>query len=91
MPKQARPKYEAGEPMSLEQAKQARQGQILYSRYSNNADGTPRRWKVTSVKTWKRHPEFVEVRIQHGLYDHARLHQGILHELSTEQREVPCK
>lgn len=91
MPKQARQKCEAGEPMTLEQAKQARKGQILYSRYDHNADGTPVRRKVTSVKTWKTRPAEVRLNAQYGMYEHCSFSEYDLHMLSTEQREVPCK
>lgn len=88
MPKQARPKYEAGDPMTLEQAKQASKGQILYSRFDHNADGTPVRWKVTSIKTWKTRPNEVQINAQYGMYEHCSFNEYGLYMLSTEQREV---
>jgi hypothetical protein len=37
-----------------------------------NADGTPMRARVTSVKTWKTRPGEVIVNVKHGLYDYAQ-------------------
>ena len=55
--------------ITLEQAKSLKYGDILYQVNANNADGTPRRWKVNGQpKTWKRSPERVQVPVKHGLY-----------------------
>ena len=48
------------------------QGTYIYDSSSTNADGTPCRWLVTSVKTWKRDPDRYEVRLKHGLHIFAR-------------------
>ncbi len=60
--------------ITLEQAKGLRQGQTLYHVSHRNADGTPQRWKVTSVKTWKRNPSKVQVGLKYRLryYDTMR-------------------
>lgn len=65
--------------ITLDQAKKLAQGQITYHATQRNADGTPARWKVTSVKTWVRQPERVEVRLRYGLYTHDFATQDDLH------------
>ena len=57
--------------MTLQDAKNLKAGDYIHHVTKKNADGTPMRAKVTSIKTWKRSPERVEVRCKHGLYDYA--------------------
>jgi len=57
--------------MTLSEAKALRNGDMIHHVSRKNADGTPMRAKVTSVKTWKREPEAVEVHVKHGMYDYA--------------------
>ena len=55
--------------ITLEQAKALKHGQVLHEPHHNNADGTPRRWRVNGkVKTWVRSPERVSIPIKYGLY-----------------------
>jgi len=42
-------------------------GQILYCSRFHNADGTPYRYKITSIKLWKRTPEAFEIRLKRGI------------------------
>lgn len=72
--------------MNLEQAKNLRQGQMVYHVTKKNADGTPMRARVTSIKTWKRSPERIEVRVKHGLYDYATFTQNELDQLTTNNK-----
>ena len=58
--------------MDLQKAKGLKAGEYVHRPDRLNADGTPMRAKVTSVKTWKRSPDRVEVRIKRGLYEYAR-------------------
>jgi len=74
--------------MNLEQAKQLRNGQTVYHTVKKNADGTPMRAKVTSVKTWKRSTDRVEVGLKHGLYDYAKYDEHEIQYLTTEFKEV---
>lgn len=61
------------EALTIEQAKTLKAGTILNNdNYQPNADGTPRRFKVTSVKTWKRDSGRIEIRVSRGLYEHYR-------------------
>jgi len=41
-----------------------------------NADNTPARFKVTSVKTWKRDNQRIEIRVQRGLYEYYRWNES---------------
>jgi hypothetical protein len=57
--------------ITLEEAKKLKPGTVLnHSNAEKNADGTPARFKVTSVKTWKRNPDRIEVHLKRGLYEH---------------------
>lgn len=57
--------------LTIEQAKTLKRGTILnHSDARKNTDGTPARFKVTSVKTWKRDAGRIEIRVQRGLYEH---------------------
>lgn len=57
--------------LTLEKAKTLKCGTILnHSNAKPNADGTPARFKVTSVKTWKRDAGRIEIRVQRGMYEH---------------------
>lgn len=69
--------------MNLQQAKMLKQGQMVYHTWKKNADGSPMRAKVTSVKVWKRSPERVEVRVKHGLYDYAVFDENSLQEITV--------
>lgn len=57
--------------LTFEQAKLLKPGTILNNdNYPTNSDGTPARFKVTSVKTWKRDADRIQIRVQRGLYEH---------------------
>jgi hypothetical protein len=78
--------------LSLEDMKHLRKGAILNcldmfhaAHVITNADGTPARLKVTSVKTWKRTPDRVEVRVQRGLYEHYTFEADDRHRLKIER------
>lgn len=61
--------------MDVETAKGLKQGQEVYHVESNNADGTPKRYKVTSVKTWKRDQNRVEIGLKRGLYEFHKINE----------------
>lgn len=69
--------------MTLQEAKTLRQGQTIYHVTKKNADGSAMRAKVTSVKTWKRSPDKVLVKVKHGLYDYASFTQDELEYITT--------
>jgi len=61
------------------------QGQTLYHVSERNADGTPQRWKITSIKTWKTRPSDFRVRIKYGLKIHNEISPGFNdHYLTTD-------
>ena len=68
--------------MNIETAKGLRVGQTVYHVSKKNADGTPMRAKVLSVKTWKRNPEKVVVSVKHGMYDYAKFNETEIHQIS---------
>lgn len=54
--------------LTFENAKNLKPGTILnHSDARPNADGTSARFKVTSVKTWKRDPGRIEIHVKRGL------------------------
>ena len=57
--------------MTLYEAKHLSKGDYVHSVSTKNADGSPMRARITSVKTWKRKPKKIEVHVKHGLYDYA--------------------
>lgn len=63
-------------PLTVAEAKTLQRGTVLnvYDLHSQdfirNADGTPARYKVTSVKSWKRQPDKVEVVVKWGIHAH---------------------
>ncbi len=67
--------------MTLTQARSLTSGTTLHHAWKTNHDGTPMRARVTSVKTWKRSPGRIEVRVKHGLYDYATFDEHELNEL----------
>lgn len=73
-------------PITLEQAKNLKYGDILYHVKNKNSDGTPQRWKVNGkVKTWKRSPERVRVPLKHGLYRYDYLDEHTLDLVNLEE------
>jgi len=59
--------------MTLSQAKALRSGDYIHSLTKKNADGTPMRARVTSVKTWKRDPSSVEIHYKRGMYEYGTI------------------
>ncbi len=57
--------------MTLIDAKMLQRGDYVQHVSRKNADGTPMRAKVISIKTWKTRPECIDLHLKHGLYDYA--------------------
>ena len=77
--------------MTLDEAKQLEYGQIIYHAFARNADGSPQRWRVAgTIKTWKRDPDRVEIKVRHGMHDHDLLDQWNLplFYVSEDEAEV---
>lgn len=69
--------------MTLTEATALRQGDMVHHTTKKNADGTPMRAKVTSIKTWITRPDEVEVRVKHGMYDYATFNQHELDQINV--------
>jgi hypothetical protein len=57
--------------MTIERAETLKQGEYVHHVSKKNADGTPMRARVTSVKTWKTRPNEINVHIKRGMYEYA--------------------
>lgn len=77
--------------MDIKTAKALKAGDEIYHTIAKNADGTSQRFKVTSVKTWKRNPDRVEVRLKRGLYQYEMCNEEGLPLLSLMSNEEPTK
>jgi len=64
--------------MNLETAKSLKQGDYIHTPNRFNADGTPMRARITSIKTWKTRPNEIEVRCKRGLSEYAIFHESEL-------------
>jgi hypothetical protein len=69
--------------MTLNEAKALGQGDYVHHATKKNADGSPMRAKVLSVKTWKTRPECVRVSVKHGLYDYATFTESELDQIEV--------
>ena len=58
--------------MTLQQAKSLKHGDYVHHVSAKNADGTPQRFQVQSVKTWKTRPDDVLVCAKRGLKEYVR-------------------
>ena len=74
--------------MTLEEAKSLKQGSWIHHVSLMNADGTPVRYKVLSVKTWKRWLERVELSTRYGLKVFIRWNEAELGELGVGGRKI---
>jgi hypothetical protein len=45
---------------------------VIYHKHLKNADGTARRYKITSIKRWKTKPD-VLIGLKRGLYEYHKL------------------
>lgn len=72
--------------LTLEQAKNLTQGDEIHNQFLKNADGTCQRWRVTSVKTWKRDPNRIRVGLKRGLKEYGSLDERNLEEFHTDKR-----
>lgn len=75
--------------LTIEQAKSLEPGIILYEYFSINADGTPRRWRVSGKpKVWITRPHEVKVPIKHGLYTNGYLTEDNIETVALSEEEV---
>ncbi len=69
--------------MDLKTAKGLKQGQEIWHKTLKNADGTARKAKVTSVKTWKTRPDEVLVNTKRGLYEYGAVDEKEIHLITN--------
>ena len=75
--------------LTLEEVKNLKYGDTLYSTTNKNKDGSPQRWRVNGiVKTWKTRPEEVRVPIKHGLRLHGYVTHENMHMLTLNEEEI---
>ena len=70
--------------MNLKQAKQLKKGDhVTAPRYSAGVNDV-KRYKVTSLKTWKRNPARIEIGLKHGLFTFEKANENDLELLTKE-------
>lgn len=74
-------------PLTLGQARSLTAGKTVYSIDEHNNDGSAQRFKVLSVKTWKRNASKVLVSLKHGLKDFLKIDEDQLQYFSLEEPE----
>jgi hypothetical protein len=83
--------------LTIPQAKTLVQNSLIFDAARENADGSPKRYRVTSVKTWKTRPDHVRVNLRYGLKQHFSIDHDDKNHLITlcvseaeaiEQREM---
>lgn len=69
--------------MKLKTAKNLVQGDYIHHKTLKNADGTPMRARVLSIKTWKRESNThrVVVSVKHGMYDYFKFDENNINEI----------
>ncbi len=67
--------------MTLAQAKQLKAGDYVHHVTLKNADKSPMRARVTSIKVWKTRPSEIVVSVKHGLYDYAKFSASELNQI----------
>lgn len=72
--------------ITLDQAKALERGQILYQINPPYASYGRKRWKVTSVKTWKTRPNEVRIGLKYGLRSFDSINQNDLDLVSLEAK-----
>ena len=68
--------------MELVVAKTLTTGDFVHHNTRKNADGTPMRARVTSIKTWKRNPARIEIRYKRGMYEYGSIYEYELQQFS---------
>ena len=71
--------------MKLSEAKSLKTGDAVYHVTKKNADGSAMRAIVTSVKTWKRLPGRVEVKVKRGIYEYATFDENEINQLTMTE------
>ena len=75
--------------ITLEQAKNLKVGNIIYSIFKKDADGSPSRLRVNSKpKVWKTRLDLVQFTVKHGLYDVFRVDETDLDDFTLNDRFI---
>lgn len=64
--------------MTLEEAKTLSINQIVFDMYN-------KKWKIISIKTWKRNSNRIEIGLKYGLYTFEKLNETQLHLIKKEE------
>lgn len=75
------------ESITFEQAKRLRRGDYLYHIILRDSRGYPKRYLVTSIKTWKTAPNKIRIGIRHGLYHTLYLNETSVSNFSINTEE----
>jgi hypothetical protein len=75
------------ETLTLGQARSLTAGKTIYSIDERNSDGSAQRFKVLSVKTWKRDTSKVLVSLKRGLKEFVKIDEDQLRYFSLEEPE----
>jgi len=67
--------------MDKTQISTLKKGQIIYHKTLTNYDQTPRRYKITSIKTWKTRPGVYLMGLKRGLYEYHKVNEYELENL----------
>jgi len=73
------------ESLTLGQARSLTAGKTVYAISERNSDGTAQRFKVLSVKTWKRDSSRIEVSLKRGLKQFLRIDESSLEYFSLNE------
>lgn len=65
--------------MTIQEAKTLCINGFLYSKELKNVDGTPQKFKILSIKTWKTRPERIRISCKRGLYQFIKIDETQLH------------
>ena len=61
--------------MDIKDMEGMKAGDYIHHKTLKNADNTPQRFKITSIKRLKRHPELILIGIKRGLYEYHKIHE----------------
>jgi hypothetical protein len=79
------------ESLTLLKAKALKAGTTIYAIDEHNSDGSAQRFKVLSIKNWKRDSSRVEVSLKRGLKQFLRIDEDSLQHFSLVEPEPLLK
>ena len=72
--------------MTMMDARMLKKGDMVHHITRKNADGTPMRARVTSVKTWKTRPLDIVVHVKRGMYEYAAFDQNEIYQIDKGEQ-----